>query len=187
MNLIDNRTHTPRPRQAVDVANRTTVEYGVAQAELGCVLIAPSVGGVCAILIGADAEQLERDLADRFPGRALNRNEAGLRTELAKVLRFIDNPGEGMDLPLALRGTTLQRRVWQALRAIPAGTTITYAELAVRVGAPTSARAVANACAANVIALAIPCHRVVRSSGELAGYRWGIERKRTLIAKEAML
>lgn len=92
-----------------------------------------------------------------------------------------------MDLPLALRGTTLQRRVWQALRAIPAGTTITYAELAVRVGAPTSARAVANACAANVIALAIPCHRVVRSSGELAGYRWGLERKRTLIAKEAML
>jgi AraC family transcriptional regulator, regulatory protein of adaptative response / methylated-DNA-[protein]-cysteine methyltransferase len=163
-----------------------TISYATGESVLGQVLVARSVSGVCAILIGADREELEADLAARFPEAILILDEAVVHDDLAKVIRFMDRPADDLDLPLDTRGTPFQRRVWDALRAIPLGTTVTYSGLARRLDAPTSARAIAGACAANPIALAVPCHRVVRSNGDLAGYRWGIERKRRLIEKEAM-
>ncbi len=162
------------------------ISYAIRKCALGQVLVARSVTGVCAILIGADRKELEADLAARFPEAILIMDEAVVHDDLAKVIRFMDRPADDLDLPLDIRGTPFQRRVWDALRAIPLGTTMTYSDLARRLDAPTSARAIAGACAANPIALAVPCHRVVRSNGGLAGYRWGIERKRRLIEKEAM-
>src|SRR5262249_30669986 len=123
----------------------------------------------------------------RFPKNKLVHNDARLHGELQKVLRFIEMPAERLDLTLDVRGTPFQRRVWDALLKIPAGKTVTYAALAARIGEPKAVRAVANACAANAIALAVPCHRVIRNDGTLSGYRWGIERKRALITKEAQL
>ena len=149
-----------------------------------CWLPAASTG-VCAILIGADNNELVTDFAARFPEAKLVPDEAFVQDDLTKVARFVDKPTEGLDLPLDLRGTPFQRRVWEALRAIPVGTTVTYSELAHSIGAPNAVRAVASACAANPIALAVPCHRVVGSDGDLAGYYWGVERKRELIKKEA--
>src|ERR1700757_3376006 len=188
MNLMISETllqHTPAATHAdvaVDILFHATGECA-----LGRVLVARSVDGVCAILIGADHDELEAALAaPRFPRATLVANEAGVRDDLAKVIRFVDNPAAGLHLTLDMRGTPLHRRVWEKLRAIPVGRTVTYTELARWISPLTSARVVAGACAANPIALAIPCHRVVRSDGDLAGYRWGIERKRELIRKEAM-
>src|SRR5262249_57183691 len=130
-------------------------------------------------------DQLVADLAARFPKAKLVANERIVDADLAKVIRFVDKPSERLDLPLDLRGTPFQRRVWETLRTIPIGTTTTYTELARSIGAPNSIRAVAAACASNPIALAVPCHRVVGSNGDMAGYHWGIERKRALINKEA--
>jgi AraC family transcriptional regulator of adaptative response/methylated-DNA-[protein]-cysteine methyltransferase len=161
------------------------ISYATGESALGRVLVARSIRGVCAILIGAHDKELLTDLAARFPEAKLMPDEAFLKSDLAKVARFVDKPTEGLDLPLDLRGTPFQRRVWEALRAIPVGTTVTYSELANSIGAPNAVRAVAGACAANPIALAIPCHRVVGSDGDLAGYYWGVERKRELIKKEA--
>jgi len=161
------------------------ISYAISECALGHVLVARTVAGVCAILIGT-ADELEADLAVRFRKARRVRNEAIVHDDLAKVIRFVDKPAEGLDLPLDPRGTPFQRRVWEKLRAIPLGRTVTYLELARWVGPLTSARAVANACAANPIALAVPCHRVVRSNGDLANYRWGVERKRELIRKEAV-
>ncbi|MBX9845426.1 MAG: methylated-DNA--[protein]-cysteine S-methyltransferase [Xanthobacteraceae bacterium] len=152
---------------------------------LGAVLVARSVDGVCAILLGAGHDGLQADLAVRFPEARLVASEAAVGDDLAKVIRFVDKPAEGLHLQLDMRGTPFQRRVWEKLRAIPAGRTVTTTELARWVGPLTSARAVAGACAANPIALAVPCHRVLRSDGGLADYRWGIARKRALIRKEA--
>jgi O-6-methylguanine DNA methyltransferase len=166
---------------AVDI-----LTYATGECALGDVLVARSIKGVCAILLGADHDELEADLAARFPQAALVANEPFVHDDLAKVIRFVDRPAEGLHLMLDMRGTPLQRRVWEKLRAIPVGRTVTYMELARWIGYPASARVVAGACAANPIALAIPCHRVVRTDGDLAGYRWGIERKRELIRKEAM-
>jgi AraC family transcriptional regulator, regulatory protein of adaptative response / methylated-DNA-[protein]-cysteine methyltransferase len=160
--------------------------YGIGESALGHVLIARSVSGVCAVLLGADCDELAADLAARFPGARLVANEAMVCDDLAKVVHFVEKPGEGLHLSLDMRGTAFQRRVWEKLRAIPVGQTATYGEVARWVGPLTSPRAVAGACAANPIALAVPCHRVVRSDGALAGYRWGIERKRDLIRKEAV-
>ena len=171
------RTHTD---VTVDI-----LSYAIGKCALGRVLVAHSVNGVCAILIGADHDELEADLAARFPRATLVANEAVVHDDLAKVIRFVDKPAEGLHLTLDMRGTPLQRRVWEKLRTIPVGTTMTYTELARSVGAPNSVRAVAGACASNPIALAVPCHRVVGSNGDLAGYYWGIERKRELIKKEA--
>ena len=174
--------HTPAATHAdvaVDILFHSTGECA-----LGRVLVARSVDGVCAILIGADHDELEADLAGRFPQATLVANEAGVHDDLAKVIRFVDNPAAGLHLTLDMRGTPLHRRVWEKLRAIPVGRTVTYTELARSISLSTSARAVAGACAANPIALAIPCHRVVRTDGDLAGYPWGIERKRELIRKE---
>jgi AraC family transcriptional regulator of adaptative response/methylated-DNA-[protein]-cysteine methyltransferase len=142
-------------------------------------------GGVCAILIGVDSLALAVDLCSRFPKARLVTNEEIVHNDLAQVIRFVDKPSEGLDLPLDLRGTPFQRRVWEALRTIPVGTTVTYGALANSIGAPNAVRAVAGACAANPIALAVPCHRVVGSDGDLTGYYWGVERKRELIKKEA--
>src|SRR5262245_34772807 len=187
MNLMISETplrHTPEATHAdvpVDI-----LSYVTGECALGRVLVARSVNGVCAILIGADHDELEADLAACFPQATLVANEAVVHDDLAKVIRFVDKPAEGFHLTLDMRGTPLQRRVWEKLRAIPVGRTVTYTELARWISPLTSARVVACACAANPIALAIPCHRVVRSDGDLAGYRWGLDRKRELIRKEAM-
>ncbi len=169
---------TPMPRREVDTGRPT------GESALGIVLVGRSAKGVCAILIGSDGEDLKSDLMARFPNSTLVRNHRKLNEDLKKIRRFIETPAEGLDLPLDVRGTPFQRRVWTALLGIPAGVTVTYGALAARIGEPGSTRAVANACAANAIALAIPCHRVVRNDGTPAGYRWGVERKRALVAKE---
>ena len=160
-----------------------TISYATGESALGRVLVARSISGVCAILIGAHDNELVTGLAARFPETKLVPDEADVQADLAKVTRFVDKPTEGLDLPLDLRGTPFQRRVWEALRAIPVGTTVTYSELANSIGAPNAVRAVAGACAANPIALAVPCHRVVGSDGDLTGYYWGVERKRELIRR----
>lgn len=160
--------------------------HATADTELGKVLIARSSRGVCAILIGDTAEELAADLAGRFPRAVLIANEAAVQDDLAKLRRTIGNPAEGLHLALDMRGTPFQRRVWEKLMAISVGRTVSYRELAQLISPFAHPRAVASACAANPIALAIPCHRVVRSNGDLAGYRWGLERKRVLIQREAM-
>jgi AraC family transcriptional regulator of adaptative response/methylated-DNA-[protein]-cysteine methyltransferase len=162
-----------------------SITYATSDCALGRVLVARSDKGVCALLLGADQDELKADLAIRFPRAKLAINETALRNDLEKVVRFLEAPGGGLHLRLDMRGTPFQRRVWEKLRAVPVGRTVTYRELAHDVSALASPRAVAGACAANPIALAIPCHRVVRSNGDLAGYRWGIERKRELIRLEA--
>jgi AraC family transcriptional regulator of adaptative response/methylated-DNA-[protein]-cysteine methyltransferase len=163
----------------------TEIRFAIGQCSLGAILVAASERGVCAILMGDDPGRLARDLQDRFPRANLIGGDAGFEKLVAKVVGLVEAPRLGADLPLDVRGTAFQQRVWQALRAIPAGRTTTYTELARRIGAPKSVRAVASACAANKLAVAIPCHRVVRSDGGLSGYRWGVERKRALLAREA--
>jgi O-6-methylguanine DNA methyltransferase len=167
-------------------ARAETISYIIGETAIGLVLVARSAAGVCAILIGADRDELETDLAARFPEARIAADADIARDDLTRVIRFVDKPDEGLDLRLDLRGTPFQRRVWETLRMIPAGTTTTYTEIARRIGAPEAVRAVAGACAANRHALAVPCHRVLRSDGELAGYRWGVERKRDLLAREAL-
>jgi O-6-methylguanine DNA methyltransferase len=166
-------------------ANTTvdTISYATGECALGQVLVARSASGVCAILIGVDHDELEADLVTRFPQARLVANEDVIRDDLAKVIRFVEKPAAGFHLTLDMRGTPFQCRVWEKLRTIPVGRTVTYTELARWIGPLTSARAVAGACAANPIALAVPCHRVVSSNGDLAGYRWGVERKRELIRR----
>lgn len=161
------------------------IRFAVGECSLGSILVAKSEKGVCAILIGDDPEALIRDLQDRFPRARLIGGDAAFEKLVARVVGFVEAPGIGLDLPLDVRGTAFQQRVWAALREIPAGSTVTYADIARAIGSPKAVRAVAQACASNSIAVAIPCHRVVRSDGALSGYRWGIERKRALIAREA--
>jgi len=161
------------------------IKFAVGECSLGSILVAATEKGVCAILIGDDPDELAHDLQDRFPRANLIGGDAAFEALVARVVGFVEAPAFGCDLPLDVRGTAFQQRVWQALRAIPVGETASYAEIARRIGAPRSARAVAQACAANNIAVAIPCHRVVRNDGSLSGYRWGVERKRALLAKES--
>lgn len=161
------------------------IRFAVGECVLGSILVARSERGVCAIFMGDDPEALARELQDRFPRATLIGGDAGFERLVARVVGFVEAPGLGLDLPLDVRGTAFQQRVWQALREIPAGSTATYTEIAARIGAPKSVRAVAGACAANPVALAIPCHRVIRNDGGLAGYRWGVERKRALLQREA--
>lgn len=171
----------------VDAAASHDIVFSVGDSSAGKILIARTVVGVCAVLIGADEDALRRDLATRFPDRVLTWTASKLNDEIEKVAQYLDRPTSGFKLPLDMRhGTLFQRRVWDALLRIPYGATITYAALACRVGDPKSARAVASACAANAVALGIPCHRVIRSNGTISGYRWGVELKRSLIDKEAM-
>ena len=161
------------------------IRFALAECSLGAILVASSDRGVCAILLGDDPEALLRDLQDRFPQAELRGAELDYEETVARVISLVEAPGLGLDLPLDVRGTAFQQRVWQALREIPAGSTVSYAELARRIGVPTGARAVAGACAANPLAVAIPCHRVVRNDGALSGYRWGVERKQQLLDREA--
>ncbi|TGQ64187.1 methylated-DNA--[protein]-cysteine S-methyltransferase [Mesorhizobium sp. M00.F.Ca.ET.186.01.1.1] len=165
-----------------------TITYATGQSAIGAILVARSHIGVCAILIGDDRDVLEQDLANHFPGKIPIEDGARLRDDLTSIARFIETPGAGLDLPLdPSHGTAFQQRVWEALRAIPCGASITYTALAHRLGQPNGARAVATACAANAIAIGIPCHRVVRADGSLSGYRWGLERKGALLAREAQI
>ena len=160
------------------------IRFAVGQCSLGAILVAQSERGVCAILLGDDPHQLVCDLQDQFRKANLIGADAEFEQLIAKVVGFIEAPAIGLDLPLDVRGTAFQERVWQALREIPVGSTASYADVAQRIGAPTSMRAVAQACGANRLAVAIPCHRVVRSDGNLSGYRWGVERKRQLLERE---
>lgn len=162
----------------------TTIRYGVGETSLGKVLVAATDRGVCAILLGDDGHALLQDLQQRFAAARILSGDRGFAATVARVVAFVDDPRTGLSLPLDIRGTAFQQRVWQALCAIPAGTTATYAEIARRIGAPKSVRAVAGACAANALAVAVPCHRVLRGDGGLAGYRWGIARKKALLARE---
>ena len=159
------------------------IRFAVGQCSLGSVLVAQSDKGICAITLGDNAEALIRDLQDRFPKANLIGADAAFEQTVARVVGLVDQ-GQALDLPLDIRGTAFQQRVWQALRAIPAGETRSYAEVAAMIGSPAAIRAVAGACAANALAIAIPCHRVVRTDGALSGYRWGVERKRALLLKE---
>ena len=161
------------------------LRFAIGQCSLGAILVASSAKGVAAILIGDDPDVLARDLRDRFPKAHLVGGDAEFEQLVAEVVGFVEAPHIGLALPLDVRGTAFQQRVWQALREIPAGETATYTGIAARIGAPKSVRAVAGACAANALAVAIPCHRVVRHDGALSGYRWGVERKRELLTREA--
>ena len=161
------------------------IRFAIGECSLGSILVARSAQGVCAILLGDDPDLLVHQLQARFPRAELVGGDAEFERLVAVVVGFVEQPGLGLDLPLDVRGTAFQQRVWQALRRVPAGRTVSYAEIARYIGAPRSVRAVAHACATNLLAVAIPCHRVVRSDGGLAGYRWGVERKRALLAREA--
>ena len=161
------------------------MRFAVGQCSLGAILVAATDKGVCAILLGDDPDALVRDLQDRFPKAQLIGGDTDFEHVVARVVACVEAPALGLDLPLDVRGTAFQQRVWQALRAIPAGATASYRDIARRIGAPQAVRAVARACAANVIAVAIPCHRVVYHDGTLSGYRWGVERKRLLLDREA--
>ena len=162
------------------------MRFSVGECTLGSILVAVSDKGITAILFGSDPEALVHDLEDRFPNARLIGGDADFEDVMAKVVGLVETPDMGLDLPLDMRGTAFQHRVWQALREIPVGTTATYSEIAERINMPKAVRAVAAACAANKIAVAIPCHRVVRRDGALSGYRWGIERKRSLLDREAL-
>jgi AraC family transcriptional regulator of adaptative response/methylated-DNA-[protein]-cysteine methyltransferase len=161
------------------------IRFAIGECSLGSILVAQSERGVCAILLGDDPDALARDLQDRFPNATLVGGDRSYEQLVAQVVGFVEAPALGLDLPLDVRGTAFQQRVWRALRDIPAGSTASYSEIARRIGSPHAVRAVAGACAANMLAVAIPCHRVVRNDGELSGYRWGVPRKRALLEREA--
>jgi AraC family transcriptional regulator of adaptative response/methylated-DNA-[protein]-cysteine methyltransferase len=162
------------------------IRFAVGECSLGSVLVAASGKGVCAILFGEDPGELAEDLQRRFPKARVTGGDRSFEKWVAKVIGFVEAPRVGLDLPLDVRGTVFQRRVWKALQQIPIGSTASYAEVAKKIGAPGSARAVAQACAANRLAVAIPCHRVVKTDGGLSGYRWGVERKRALLERESL-
>jgi AraC family transcriptional regulator of adaptative response/methylated-DNA-[protein]-cysteine methyltransferase len=166
-------------------APASEIRFAVGQCSLGAVLVARTDRGVCAILLGDDPDALLRELQDRFPRARLLGADPAFEAEVAAVVDFVEAPRLGLDLPLDVQGTAFQQRVWAALQAIPPGVTATYAEIARAIGAPDSVRAVGSACGANPVAVAIPCHRVVRTDGGLSGYRWGVERKRALLDREA--
>ncbi len=168
-----------------EFTGRETIRYATTETPLGVVLVAQSGAGVCSITLGDEASGLVEALRRRFPDAILSEAAAELAATLDRVKTLLDEPGARFDLPLDLRGTAFQRAVWQGLRAIPAGRTASYAELARSVGRPEAMRAVAQACGANPVAVVVPCHRVIRADGRLSGYRWGVERKRALLAMEA--
>jgi AraC family transcriptional regulator, regulatory protein of adaptative response / methylated-DNA-[protein]-cysteine methyltransferase len=173
-------------RTSVTTLPVTELHFAIGRCSLGSVLVARGERGVRAILLGDDPTAVTRELERRFPEAALVRRDEDLARSLSEVIGLVESPGQTLDLLLDLRGTSFQQRVWQALREIPAGSTATYTELASRIGSPNSVRAVAQACASNPLAVIVPCHRVLRSDGALAGYRWGLERKRMLLEREAL-
>jgi AraC family transcriptional regulator of adaptative response/methylated-DNA-[protein]-cysteine methyltransferase len=173
-----------RPKDYRAGGANAQIRFAIGQCSLGAILVAQSERGVCAILLGDDPDELARNLQDQFPQARLIGDDPEFARLIARVVGFVEKPALGLDLPLDLRGTAFQQRVWQALREIPVGETASYSDVANRIGAPKAVRAVARACATNSIAVAIPCHRVVRNDGALSGYRWGVERKRALLTRE---
>ncbi|WP_374619186.1 bifunctional DNA-binding transcriptional regulator/O6-methylguanine-DNA methyltransferase Ada [Pandoraea sp.] len=163
-----------------------SIRFAVAQSALGALLVAATSRGLCAVSLGDDPEALVKELQDRFPKAELVGADAAFERWVAQVVGFVESPRVGLSLPLDVRGTAFQQRVWEALRDVPAGQTASYAQIAARIGAPRAVRAVAQACAANTLAVVIPCHRIVRTDGALSGYRWGVERKRALLTHERM-
>ncbi|MGB5055016.1 MAG: methylated-DNA--[protein]-cysteine S-methyltransferase, partial [Nitrospirales bacterium] len=161
------------------------IRFAVGECSLGSILVARSERGVCAILLGDDPEQLTRDLQKQFSQAHFIGGDVDFEHLVATVIGFVEAPERGVDLPLDVQGTAFQQRVWKALQNIPAGMTVSYADIAANIGAPKAVRAVGSACGTHTIAVAIPCHRVVRTNGQLSGYRWGIERKRALLEREA--
>lgn len=164
-----------------------SIRFAVGECSLGSILVAATDKGICSILLGNDPDELVRNLQDRFSKAELVGGDEEFEKWVAQVVGFVEAPAQGLRLPLDMQGTAFQQRVWQALRGIPAGSTATYSDIAQRLGTPKAVRAVAHACASNDIAVAIPCHRVVRKNGELSGYRWGVERKQALLEREAAL
>ncbi|ACB95738.1 bifunctional DNA-binding transcriptional regulator/O6-methylguanine-DNA methyltransferase Ada [Beijerinckia indica] len=164
--------------------NLAEIRFALGETSLGSLLVACSAQGVCAIFLGDDPEALVHELQGRFPKAHLIGGDEGFEALVAKVVGFVETPARGLDLPLDIRGTAFQHKVWQALCEVPFGETASYTDIARRIGAPKAVRAVAQACAANKIAVAIPCHRILRTDGSLSGYRWGVERKRALLLKE---
>ena len=173
------------PTNFRDGGANTVIYFAIGECSLGSILVARSERGVCAILIGDDPLLLVRNLQDQFPKADMIGGESGYDDLVAKVVGLIEKPGVSLDLPLDIRGTVFQQRVWKALQQIPVGSTASYADIAKLIGMPKAVRAVAQACGANSLAVAIPCHRVIRNDGGLSGYRWGVERKRTLLEREA--
>jgi AraC family transcriptional regulator of adaptative response/methylated-DNA-[protein]-cysteine methyltransferase len=163
------------------------IRFAIGESTLGPVLVAATDRGICSILMGDDPDALVRQLQDRFTNADLIGGDPEFEHLVAIVIGFIEAPRTGLDLPLDVQGSAFQHRVWQALREIPFGTTMTYSDIAAKIGSPRATRAVAHACASNGIAVAIPCHRVVRKNGDLAGYRWGVERKRELLNREGTI
>jgi AraC family transcriptional regulator of adaptative response/methylated-DNA-[protein]-cysteine methyltransferase len=166
-------------------ASGSSIRYASGASALGEVLVARSPRGVCLILLGDSRASVEREARERFPQARPGRPDARLGAALADAVRFVERPSGNFAHDLDPRGTAFQRRVWQALREVPAGSTVTYAALAARIGAPRAARAVGAACGANPIAVAVPCHRALRGDGSLSGYRWGLRRKAELLRREA--
>jgi len=162
-----------------------TIRFTTVRTVLGWALVAATERGICMTALGDEKSPLEAELRRRFPAALIWPADAALAAWAEKIVRFITAPGEQPDLPLDIRGTAFQARVWRALQKVPPGTTATYSEIAAALGQPKAVRAVAAACAANKLALLVPCHRIVRRDGDLAGYRWGIERKRALLARES--
>ncbi|GAA3994108.1 bifunctional DNA-binding transcriptional regulator/O6-methylguanine-DNA methyltransferase Ada [Comamonas faecalis] len=175
-----------RPRDWREGGVGAVIRFAVGQCALGAILVAQSQRGICAILLGDDPDRLVRELQDQFPKAEIIGGDAEFEQLVAEVVGFVEAPSMGLHLPLDVRGTAFQERVWRALREIPPGTTVSYADVAARIGAPKATRAVAQACGANHIAVAIPCRRVVRRDGQLGGYRWGVERKRELLRRESI-
>ena len=173
------------PTNFRDGGANTVIYFAIGECSLGSILVARSERGVCAILIGDDPLLLVHKLQDQFPKADMIGGESGYDDLVAKVVGLIEKPGVSLDLPLDIRGTVFQQRVWKALQQIPVGSTASYADIAKLIGMPKAVRAVAQACGANSLAVAIPCHRVIRNDGGLSGYRWGVERKRTLLEREA--
>jgi AraC family transcriptional regulator of adaptative response/methylated-DNA-[protein]-cysteine methyltransferase len=172
------------PAKHRDGAPELRIRYAIKRSYLGCVLVAATDRGVCMIALGDTPDYLRQQLVSRFAKAELVGGDVAFSAWVAQVLAVIKSPGKALDLPLDIQGTAFQRRVWEALRGIPCGQTATYAEIAGRIGYPRAARAVAGACASNPLAVAIPCHRVIRGDGDLCGYRWGVQRKRALLDRE---
>jgi AraC family transcriptional regulator of adaptative response/methylated-DNA-[protein]-cysteine methyltransferase len=161
------------------------IRFALGKCALGSILIATSERGLCEIALGDDPDGLVRDFRTRFPQAELTTGDSAFDEWIARVIGFVEMPASGLDLPLDMRGTAFQQKVWQALRQIPAGAKLSYTEIAARIGAPKAVRAVASACAANALAVAVPCHRAIRLDGSLSGYRWGVERKAELLRRES--
>ncbi len=173
------------PKEYRDGGSNAEIRFAVGQCSLGAILVAQSQRGICAILLGDDPDALVKDLQDQFKKAKLIGGDEGFEQLIAQVVGFIEQPALGLNLPLDVRGTAFQERVWKALREIPPGVRVSYAQVAERIGSPKAVRAVAQACGANSLAVAIPCHRVVRRDGDISGYRWGVDRKRELLTREA--